>query len=188
VVVLIIGITAAMATPTLTKQFLERRSGDAAQRIALLYSSARMRALGRGSAVLVRYSKDSRTFSVLESMEGAAVASIGVGENENCAPRPGLGCLTNNWAAGSTITRPVTSFTPPPELEVATFAPTGAGVDNISICFTPLGRSFMTTIADGVPTAPMVGAPTITVKRTTGGQGLTRTIAILPNGMARLAR
>ena len=58
-----------------------------------------------------------------------------------------------------------------------------AGTEHLDICFSPGGRSFLST--DGAaPKAPMVGAQTISVQRT---NGLMRRVAILPNGMARLA-
>ncbi len=84
--------------------------------------------------------------------------------------------------------RQVSSFTPLSEITTAAVEGT-TELDQLAICFTPLGRSFMTTNADGVPTTPMVGARTITVERTpaNGGQGIVRTVAILPNGMARVA-
>jgi prepilin-type N-terminal cleavage/methylation domain-containing protein len=188
VVVLIIGITAAMATPTVTKQVKERRARDAAQRVALLYSNARMRALGRGSAVLVRYvagdASTPPTFTVLESIEGAAVASIGTGETAACAERPGLGCVTNNWGAASTTARQVAKFTPLPEIS-AVVSYQGANPGTLDICFTPMGRGF-STVVPGSALTPMASVPTVDVWRPTGGQGIVRTVAILPNGMARI--
>ncbi len=192
VVVLIIGITAAMATPTLTKQVKERRARDTAQQIALLYSGARMRALGRGSAVMVRYNKTAGTFTVLESIEGATIASAAPGETETCAQRPGLGCMTNNWndvdpgAAPintTATTRQVTQLTPMTELTVAVHYE-AADPSVLDVCFSPLGRGF-SAVAAGAMT-PMIKVATVDVRRTTGGQGITRTVAILPNGMARL--
>lgn len=184
VVVLIIGITAGMATPTLTRQFQERRARDTAQRIALLYSSARMRALGRGSAVLVRYDEDKQTFTVLESIEGTAVASVGTGETATCAARPGLGCLTNNWGTASTTTRQVTQLTPMTQISV-TGKYQGTTAPVMEICFTPVGRGFFANAVNGTKT-PMAGVSTFEVWRNSGGQGLRRTVTVLPNGMARL--
>lgn len=63
--------------------------------------------------------------------------------------------------------------------------PSSTAVTQMDICFTPMGRSFVSF--DGTaPTTAMVGAPTIDVQRTGSGTGLLRTVAILPNGMARL--
>lgn len=182
VVVLIIGITAALATPTMANQVRERRARDAAQRIALLYSNARMRALGRGSAVVVRYRKASG-FTVYESIQGATAAAAQNAASVTCAPQPGLGCLSNNWGDPET-SRLLVTLQPDSNLTVA--AKEGTTVrDNMDICFTPLGRSFISFDATP-PSTPMVGATTIDVQRTGNGKGLLRTIAVLPNGMARL--
>lgn len=178
VVVLIIGITAMLATPVLAGQVRERRSRDLAQRVAQIYSSARMRALGRGSSVLVKY--NSSSFVVLESVEGVAEATRRMGTTalgESCKLRPGLGCLTNNWSAGADTWREVSRTQWSSDMTVT------AATANMDICFTPGGRSFLSTNG-GAPTAAMVGAQTISVQRT---NGLVRNVAILPNGMARLA-
>jgi prepilin-type N-terminal cleavage/methylation domain-containing protein len=181
-VVLIIGITAALATPSIATQVRERRSRDVAQRVALLYSSARMRALGRGSAVLVQYRKGTG-FTVLESVEGATAAGSFNSNRTACGAQAGLGCLLNNWSAGADTNRQVASLSAPSDISIEAYQGS-AGLDNMDICFTPMGRSFLST--DGTaPTAPMAGATTVTVQRT-GGVGLLRTVAVLPNGMARL--
>ncbi len=194
VVVLIIGITAALATPTLTRQFKERRARDTAQQIALLYSGARMRALGRGSSVLVHYEAGTAgtpgtpgtpaTFTVYESIEGSVLAAITPGETVTCADRPGLGCLSNTWS-DTTLTRTVSTYSLLPEID----AVADGGPGQLDICFTPMGRSFVSTTAGLAQlTNPMVAATTFNVQRTAanGGQGIVRTVAILPNGMARL--
>lgn len=179
VVVLIIGITAAIATPVLAGRMRERRSRDLAQKVAQVYSVSRMRALGRGSAVLVRFNQTSG-FTVLESVEGLAVATarMGATNGANCVARPGLGCLSNNWNAtgvGGTA-RAVQTLTWPSDFTVT------AASTNMDICFTASGRSFMST--DGTPPRQaMVGAQLISVKRQ---NGTARTVAVLPNGMARL--
>jgi prepilin-type N-terminal cleavage/methylation domain-containing protein len=178
VVVLIIGITAALATPTLASQMRERRSRDLAQRVAQVYSLARMRAMGRGSAVLVKFNKDTG-FTVLESIEGNTATSAMMGANgAACAARPGLGCLTNNWdPAASDQTRSVQTLTWPGDYTVL------SATNTMDICFTGAGRSFIST--NGArPTTPMVGSRSLTVQRT---GGLMRTVTVLPNGIARLA-
>ncbi|HYQ17455.1 MAG TPA: type II secretion system protein [Polyangiaceae bacterium] len=189
-VVLIIGITAALATPSIAGQIRERRARDAAQRVALLYSNARMRALGRGAAVLVKYRKASG-FTVLESIEGTAASTSLSAGRAGCAAQPGLGCLANNWGNAGT-SRQVGALTAPTDVRIAVHSQTDSttALDNMDICFTPLGRSFISF--DGVatgPSTPMVGAATVDVQRQVAGAdvGLLRTVAILPNGMARLA-
>jgi prepilin-type N-terminal cleavage/methylation domain-containing protein len=182
VVVLIIGITAALATPTMTQQVRERRSRDTAQRIAQLYSAARMRALGRGAAVVVRYRTDTG-FTVVESIQGATAAALQNATSVTCATQPGLGCLANAWD-NPEQSRVVGTLTPMAELTVTAWQGTTSKT-KMDICFTPMGRSFISF--DGTPpSTAMVGATTVEVQRTGTGTGLLRTVAILPNGMARL--
>lgn len=188
-VVLIIGITAALATPTVVAQIRERRARDAAQRVALLYSSARMRALGRGSSVLVSYDKDKATFKVRESIEGVTAATSLSASRAACADQPGLGCLANNWTDPAT-SRQVATLVSPPEVSIVARDQDGTAVNFMDICFTPLGRSFR-SYSGQAPTTAMAGAVTIDVQRylvsPSNPVGLKRTVVVLPNGMARLA-
>jgi type IV fimbrial biogenesis protein FimT len=180
-VVLIISITAVLASPLITDQMRERRSRDTAQQLAQLFSTSRMRSLGRGAGVLVRY-RTATGFTVLESIEGATSATNRTG-NANCAAQPGLGCLANDWTNVS-LSRQVSQYTPPSTLSVTVRDQAGTAKTQMDLCFTPLGRSFISF--DGTPpTAPMVGATTIDVQRS-GGIGLLRSVAILPTGMARV--
>ena len=183
VVVLIIGITAALATPTMTSQMRERRSRDVAQRIAQLYSGARMRALGRGAAILVSYRSDTG-FTVLESIQGAAAAAAATGTSVTCANQPGLGCLANVWNSTATA-REVGGLVLDSQLTITAKNQADAAVTQMDICFSPAGRSFI-SFGGSSPTTTMVGATTVDVQRTGNGTGLLRTVAILPNGMARL--
>jgi prepilin-type N-terminal cleavage/methylation domain-containing protein len=183
VVVLIVGITAALATPTVTAQVRERRSRDTAQRIAQLYSVSRMRALGRGTAVMVKYRSDTG-FSVVESVLGATAAAAQNAGSVTCNNQPGLGCLTNSWTNPDT-SRVVTTLMPRADLTVTVRDQAAVAKTQMDICFTPMGRSFISF--DGTaPTASMVGATTVEVQRTGKGLGVLRSVAILPNGMARL--
>jgi len=186
VVVLIIGITAALATPTITEQVKERRSRDTAQRIAQLYSGARMRALGRGSAVVVRYRK-ATGFTVIESVQGATAAAAQNAASVTCAAQPGLGCLANNWSVGADTWRQVATLEPADNLTVTAKDQTDGPQDAMDICFTPMGRSFI-SFNESPPSSAMIGATTVEVQRNIDGtlKGLLRTVAILPNGMARI--
>ena len=181
-VVLIIGITAALATPSMTAQMRERRSRDVAQRVAQLYSGARMRALGRGAAVVVRY-RSATGFTVLESIQGTAAATALSG-NLSCATQPGLGCLANAWG-NPAQSRQVGQLPSSSEIDVKAKNQSDTVVTQMDICFTPMGRSFI-SFDGNPPTTAMVGATTVDVRHVGGGTGLTRTVAILPNGMARL--
>jgi type IV fimbrial biogenesis protein FimT len=180
VVVLIIAISAALAVPTLVGQMRERRSRDAAQQIALLYSGARMRAMGRGGAVLVRYSSTTG-FNVFDSIEGAQATARG---EDDCVAAPGSGCLTTTWGVAANL-RQVSEFHPATNLTVEAVNPiTSTVTTDLNVCFTPSGRSFA-SYTSAVPTAAMAGSPLFTVKL--GADGLLRRVALLPNGNARLA-
>jgi prepilin-type N-terminal cleavage/methylation domain-containing protein len=180
-VVLIIAIMATLASPFITEQMRERRSRETAQQLAQLFTSGRMRALGRGAGVLVRY-RTASGFTVLESIEGSASAIARTG-SATCAAQPGLGCLANNWTNPS-LSRQVALYNPPATVTVTMRDPSGTAQTQMDVCFTPLGRSFI-SFDGNPPTAPMVGAATIDVKRN-AGVGLLRTVAILPTGMARV--
>lgn len=183
VVVVIIAVLAVLAIPSLTKQMRERRTSQAAQEISTIYRNARMRALGRGSAVLVHY--DTNGFSVREAEEGA-VAAQARGAPQ-CQPLPTRGCLTNNWADGGTF-RVVTQFNPKirgefADIETTVFDPTNTPITYLDVCFTPVGRSFSRISANATLT-PMMGVVSVNVKRL---EGLRRTVVVLPNGISRLA-
>jgi type II secretory pathway pseudopilin PulG len=191
VVVVIIGITAALATPSVLEQMRERRARAAAQSVALIYNSARMRAASRGAAVLVQYRSASGTFTVRESIEGAAAAARG---QAACANQPGLGCLSTQWtvAANSRVVETLSLDSDVFDFKANDQA--GTKQDNMDICFTPVGRSFV-SFTGIAPTTAMAGATTVSLTRKTGG-GTTgvledgkfwRKVVILPNGISRVA-
>jgi type IV fimbrial biogenesis protein FimT len=200
VVVVIIGICAALATPSVISQMRERRARDLAQRVAVLYSSARMRAMGRGAAVLVRYRADG-TFRVLQSIEGEDAAALR--SQPLCENQPGLGCASNNWNEPKLYS----------EVELLTIDGDnyafrakdrgGNQVAKMDICFSALGRSFITVTGESSIRTPMVGATTFELRRAAEGNANAedergslgnvvdgkswRTVVILPNGTARLS-
>lgn len=179
IVVVIIGVTAALAAPTIVEQLRERRSREAAQQIALVYSGARMRAMGRGSAVLVRYS-NTTGFRTFDSVEGTQAINRGANA---CAAAPGFGCLTTNWGDANNL-RQVGTFVPADNLTVLGSDPGGTTRTDINVCFSPSGRSFASYDGNN-PSLAMAGSVEFTVQR--GTASLLRRVALLPNGNARLA-
>ena len=176
VVVVIIGVTAALAAPTVVGQMRERRSRDVAQNVGLLYSNARMRAMGRGTAVMVRY--NTGTFQVIESIEGTRAVTRAEAQ---CASAPGFGCLSTQW--GNAVNwREVTQYGPSTGITIEAWQG-GALKNQAWICFSPGGRSF--AAFDGTnPSAPFAGSVEFRVQRLAG---MVRRVALLPNGTARLA-
>ncbi|HEY6080886.1 MAG TPA: type II secretion system protein [Polyangiaceae bacterium] len=179
VVVIIVGISATLATPLLLEQMRERKSRDMAQQIAQLYTSARLRAVGRGAAVRVNYSA-AAGFEVIESIEGFQATNTRA--QADCAPTPGKGCLSTDWTLPVT-SRLVNKLLVPSNITVQATTPLLATAANMNVCFTPGGRSFATD-STAVPTAPLTGSIQFTVKRDSGIQ---RKVVLLPNGSARLA-
>ena len=201
VVVVIIGICAALATPSVISEMRERRARDLAQRVGALYSTARMRAMGRGSSVLVRY-RDDGTFSILESIEGATAA--GLRGQAACATQPGLGCLSNDWNTPG-LSTPLETL----RIDTELFAfrakdRTGTATSQMDICYSSMGRSFISFTAASRVRTPMVGATTFELRRIPKGGDVNsnnergsvgnvvdgkswRTVVILPNGTARLS-
>jgi len=177
VVVLIIGILAALALPQITARMRERRANQAAQQIALIYRNARLRAMGRGFSVLVNYNAGTGTFRVLETLP------------TGCTPSLPPSCTAVNWTS-ATATRQVESFAP-----IASEADSGVTVTVtpkpgtapatlLDLCFSPRGRTFSRTVAANA-LAPMTGTIDVTVGR--GANTLQRHVTVLPSGMARLA-
>ena len=182
VVVLIIGLLAAIAVPQITSRMRERRASQAAQQLALLYRNARLRAMGRGFAVLVNYSASTGEFRVLETLPAGGLT--------DCVPRLPPTCSNTSWAV-PTATRLVEKLTPSGvtgiysgiTVSVAT-QPGSSVTSTLDLCFTPRGRSFSRTALSN-PLQPMTGVVEITVGRAT--PMLQRRVNILPNGMAQVA-
>jgi hypothetical protein len=175
---LIIAITAVLAIPFGLLQMREYRARQVAQEIAGVYLNAKARAKGRG-CVMVRYNETSG-FSVMESIEGTQAVTRTYDE---CAPGPGFGCLSTDWADPANV-RAVTEFHPPEsDLVVQMLDSGGVAKTDFAMSFSPSGRSFVSY--DGsVPTAPLSGSVTFTIQRPTG---LLRKVTLLGNGNARLA-
>lgn len=181
VVVVIIGILATIAVPSVALRMRERRSQQTALQIAGVYREARMRALGRGASILVRY-KDEK-WNVLEGVEGTARTG-----DEKCANLPTRGCTTNDW--GTATSRAVGQFDPGVAADDITASVTfkGATADELDVCFSPLGRAFVRQ--DGGAWTPLTSVLTVDVQREDEASektGLKRQVLVLPNGTSRLA-
>src|SRR5689334_20138349 len=151
VVVLIIGILAAIAVPSMLERFRQRRSAEAAQRVAALYRGARMRAMGRGSAVLIRFDKDG--FKLFEALRPKR---DGVDE---CLGEPSSSCLNTDWDQDRAE---LSSFDPARRSEyegvtVTATAPDGSALSEFDLCFTPAGRAYQRSPVNVPLNSAMVG-------------------------------
>ncbi|HEY6558309.1 MAG TPA: prepilin-type N-terminal cleavage/methylation domain-containing protein, partial [Polyangiaceae bacterium] len=185
VVVIIIAVLAVIAIPQITFRMRDRRTQAAAQEVSTLFRNARLRAMGRGSAVLVRYTTtDARgTLEVREAVGGTALPAA-------CQTLPSGSCRDPNW--DGVDSRLVRSF----GASVAgTFAsinihmrnPDNTAISAMDVCFTPLGRTLVRFGSGGW--GNLTNVPRANVWRDGGSGtavGLTRVVLIPPNGMARL--
>jgi prepilin-type N-terminal cleavage/methylation domain-containing protein len=185
VVILIITVFAGLAVPTAVSQLRDRKLQEAGRKIALMYRQARLRAVGRGAAVLVSFQNNA--VSVYEAQLGVAPTGAPAG----CAQLPVASCLQTDWNGTPSASRLVDAFTVATSGDFSTLAlsmadNTGANVPTLQICFTPSGRSFSTQAAVS-PSAftPMSKAYLLTLTRP--GLGRPRNVALLPNGTARLS-
>lgn len=182
-VVIMITILAAAAIPLATRQLRDRRTQDAAQQIATLYQSARMRAMGRGSAVLVRYKPGTPgTFTVLEAQRGPNETGTGA-PNTACAALPVSSCLTTDWKTPEAKQyREVTTLDQSGDAGLTVVMNGGTALD---ICFTPMGRTY--AAVTGQALKAVTDVYTATVGRAASSNVRERQVLILPNGAARLS-
>lgn len=194
VVVVIITVMATLAIPLVTEQLRDRRTQEAAERVAGIYRDARMRAMGRGSAVLVRFSPGTRgRFDVYEAQRGTTDSPTG-SSDPACAALPVSSCLNTDWNAAAGTSYRSLSF-----LDLATrneydrvkigMKDQGGGaVSTLDVCFTPMGRTYYRTNTATTLTQ-LTNVHSAEVYRTDGTDriGRTRNVLVLPNGVARLA-
>jgi prepilin-type N-terminal cleavage/methylation domain-containing protein len=179
VVILIITVFASVALPTAVLQLRERRLQEAARQVALLFRQARLHAVGRGTATLVRITGGE--VSLFEAREGPTAT---------CPDMPIPQCQGTPWASGLTLRRDIGGFKPAASGELSTLDLSvkdsgGTTVSELEICFSPNGRGFVReAIDDGVPFTPLTETYLATLTRP--GASRPRNVALLPNGTARL--
>lgn len=150
VVVVAVGILSVLAIPAMRSQIQSNRTFRAAQEVAMLYRQARLRALGRGAAILFRYAKDADGNGYVEVREALTEPLT---EGACQTPRPG--CQDTDWldvANGTATNRLITSFEVGKGVYegISLQAQRGEGesiqdLDRVEICITPLGRMFYRT-------------------------------------------
>lgn len=187
VVVILIGVLAALGVPSIATQLRDRRTNQAAHEVALLYRQARSLAMGRGAAVLVRFDGSANgRIEVRESMDP---------DPGHCLSLPAASCSAANWNAASPLNRLVSSFDvnnngPYANVRMKFLQADGAAAGNaVEICFSPLGRAFRRFSFTGA-FAPMTEVPYLEVNRVDAAnnpEGITRTVLVLPNGTSRLS-
>lgn len=187
-VIAVIGILAAAAAPSFVEFMRDRRVSDAASNIAELYRTARSRAMGRGSATMVRWNETAAlpTDSNPEGHFGMREAVMGPATPFH-ARLPSTSCLAADFSVGSTTSAHIAAFDERRQRYApaqATFRnPNNTDVGYAEICYTPRGRSFI-RYSPGAGWQALTGVPTIEVLN--GDTSLRRFVVLPPNGAARI--
>lgn len=192
-VIVIIGILAVVSVPTINRRLEDRRVQQNAEQIAQVYRTARAHAIGRGTAVLVRFQGGG--WEVREAVRGTLTLGAGgsaVTSDVACDDLPGSSvgtvssCLLTAWTnpdtPGST-NRVISGFRPDTNVTVSGFSDGTTAATFHDLCFTPMGRVYSRTVETNQLT-PMNAVPRFEVSQT-GGVGLTRNVLVPPNGAAR---
>jgi prepilin-type N-terminal cleavage/methylation domain-containing protein len=185
VVVVIIGLLAAISLPQVVQRMRNRRGTQAVQTVAMMYRNARLRAMGRGFAVLVKYTAGVG-FEVRETLP--------MNGRTDCVPHLPSTCSNTNWVTPA-LTRQVDLFNPE-SYATATAEVKDATLNQVApyldICYSPHGRTYART-AIGNPLGPTTDVFSVTLaggnlETTVDAADITRNrylVEILPNGMAR---
>lgn len=193
VVVMIIGILAALAIPSMSLASYERDTYNDAGAIMQLFRKARTRAVGRGAATLVTMTasgSDRGTLYLYEAVApnpGAVAvwAQVPVATCKYPTTWTLAGMTPIDWLNLNGAIEKLAGITATPNI----FSPTKTAVGAAYVCFTPLGRSYVVTGSAAVA-SPNFGGQTpnlnpfgIDVTHTNGAT--IRTVLVPPNGMAR---
>jgi prepilin-type N-terminal cleavage/methylation domain-containing protein len=206
VVVIIVGIVAALAIPTFAVTGFDRHAYSDAGSIMMLFRSARTRAVARGGAVLVSMTangtSDRGTFVMYEAVSpnlGGGLARTPVAsckspttwlplptpQNPSSNPNVVLVDGVNlNLPGIETQADIETQLNIYPSPTNSTSVPFTQGY----ICYTPLGHTYVTYGAQSTPvfdgTLPTISPIEAVVTR--AGGATQRSVLVPPNGMARI--
>jgi len=201
VVIIIIGIVAALAVPTMAAARTDRHAYDDAGQIMQLFREARTRAVARGGAVLIAFNMGGGDLGNFTMWESVAINPGAVGGANRT---PVSSCkVPTVWAPvnaananlvfvdgvnlNGTIEQQYnfqTQFVVYDPVSGPQTAFTGGFV-----CFTPLGHVYFNPVTpDFNGSLPMLSPLEFRVMRTSGGNpiGTIRSVLIPPNGMARV--
>jgi type IV fimbrial biogenesis protein FimT len=212
VAVIIVGLLAAMATPSFIERMRDRRASQVASEIALQYRTAKARAIGRGGAQLVRYTTANNPqgdFVLMEAIQPDTQGNNTTGANGyvqsgSCGNLPlNANCNAAQWetaVAGvnanatarivSSVPERAGTSSPNLSIKATFFAPGNVQLPSADVCFTPGGRTYFRA-GGGAPFVALTSVPTVQVQRYTTSAlgtaiGVLRTVIVPPNGAARL--
>jgi type II secretion system protein H len=211
VVVVIVGLMAALAIPSMRLATYDRHAYDDAGAVMQLFRDARTRSVARGSAVLVAMTSngatDRGTFALYEAVIGPSGIAAGQLPAQAAAPTsackapmvwpvpaslPLPGDLTQNVRFIEAVNL---NGTPESDADIETTiqavnAP-GTTLANVAaeyVCFTPLGHSYVSSNTAFTSTNININPLTVLVQRLGAGGSTVggRSVIILPNGSSRI--
>lgn len=204
VVVIIIGVVAALAIPTMAAARLDRRAYDDAGSIMQLFRSARTRAIARGGAVMIglttTHDTTNRGKFMMYEAEAPNVVAGGDARtpvtacNVDWTPLPDPGTPVNTPKTVILVDGVDLNGTLEGNADIETKMiiyntdGTKATPGEAYICFTPLGRSFLSvgTAKSDMFNAPPPSVQPIEIQVQHANGGTYRSVLVPPNGMARL--
>lgn len=187
-VIAVVGILAASAAPAFISYVRDGRVSEAASNIADLYRGARSRAMGRGSATVVRWNASAALPTVAQPEGHFGVREAVAGPNTPFNQMlPATSCFAADFEVGSNTSKHVTSF----DERLARYQPAVASVVDgnnaelsyVEVCYTPRGRTFVRQAA-GDPWQPLTEV--LAVEVTNPSTTMRRYVIVPPNGAARL--
>jgi prepilin-type N-terminal cleavage/methylation domain-containing protein len=212
VVVIIIGIVAALAVPTFSTSGFDRHAYEDATSINMLFRSARTRAIARGGAVLVKMTANGASDRGTFGMYEAVTTNVGGGN----ARTPLSSCKSpTSWTSLPTDSNPTTTSggntvvliggvnlnaSGPSVIEAEAdiqtalnvyTSPTNASATSVSlayVCYTPLGHTYITSGGSATPVFDSVLPAVSPIEaQVTWSKGATkRSVLVVPNGMPRV--
>lgn len=193
VVVVMVGILATLALPSINFQMKSNRTYRAAQEVATLYRQAKVRAMGRGSAVLFRFGTDGDGNGFVELREAMTRIDDPTVPTGSCRT-PRTSCQ-GAWLTSEEDNREIARFSVGKgaytNISLTMQRGEGDSVETLAsgeLCFTPLGRSFFRVDATTPRFSPLPGdspSPTILVDRT-DNISFPRRVLLPTNGAASI--
>jgi len=191
VVVMIIGVLAALAIPSLSLASYERDTYNDAGSLMQLFREARARAVGRGSATLVSMTAsaaDRGTFMLYEAVAANPNGVAGTQVPVASCKYPTTWALANMSPIDGVNLNGAIEQLAGITAQPNAYSPTQTAFAAGCICYTPLGRSYVSL---GSATAPSFGGllatlNPISIDVTHANAATIRTIVLPPNGMARV--
>jgi prepilin-type N-terminal cleavage/methylation domain-containing protein len=196
VVVIIIGIMAALAVPSMRLTTFDRHAYDDAGAIMQLFRSARTRAIARGGAELIKMTSDTTadrgTFQMWEAVSPNLGGGIAATPVASCKAPTDWSNLVSTNTSVLFIDGVNLNGTPEADADIETtfnfYGPVATTSSKAAyVCYTPLGHLFVNTTAAFNTLLPNLNPFEVVVQRLgVGGSATIRSVLVPPNGMARV--